>query len=76
MREKHRTNILVSVVQFYVTGFRQMTVGKTLWAIIIAKLIVMFVILKAFLFPDFLSSKSDTDNGKADYVRQELTQRN
>lgn len=76
MKEKHKTNILQSVVQFYATGFREMTVGKTLWSIIIVKLIIMFAILKVFLFPDFLSSKSDTDHGKASYVRQELTRRN
>lgn len=76
MKEKHKTNILQSVVQFYATGFREMTVGKTLWSIIIVKLIIMFAILKVFLFPDFLSSKSDKDDGKASYVRQELTRRN
>lgn len=59
----------------YYDGFRSMTVGRTLWAIILLKLVVFFVVLRMIFFPDFLSSKSDTDEGKAEYVREQLTQR-
>lgn len=61
-------------VDLYVDGFRSMTLGKTLWLIIGIKLFVFFVIIKILFFPDFLSSKSDTDEGKALYVREQLTQ--
>ena len=60
------------VVDLYVDGFRSMTVGKTLWLIIAIKLFVFFVIIKILFFPDFLASKSDSDDGKAQYVRQQL----
>ena len=60
------------VVDLYVDGFRSMTVGKTLWLIIGIKLFVFFVIIKILFFPNFLSSKSDTDEGKAQYVREQL----
>ena len=33
------------------------------------------VVLKLFFFPDFLSSQSDTEEGKASYVRNEFIQR-
>lgn len=69
-------NLFARIFYFYVDGFRNMTVGKTLWTIILIKLFVMFILLKIFLFPDFLSSKSDNDEGKADYVRSELIKRN
>ncbi len=59
-------------IDLYVDGFRSMTVGKTLWLIIAIKLFVFFVIIKILFFPNFLSSKSDTDEGKAQYVRQQL----
>lgn len=36
---------------FYVDGFRSMTVGKTLWIIIIIKVVIMFAVLKIFFFP-------------------------
>ena len=69
-------NLIAKIIYFYVNGFRYMKVRKKLWTIILIKLFVMFVLLKIFLFPDFLSSKSDNDEGKADYVRTELIKRN
>lgn len=70
-----KNNVIARVVNFYVSGFREMTVGKTLWMIIIIKLVVMFAVLKLFFFPDFLGSNFDNDNARADYVRNELTTR-
>lgn len=61
------------VIHFYVDGFRRMTVGKTLWKVIIIKLIIMFGVLKLFFFHDFLGSRFSTDKQKADYVLSELT---
>ena len=69
-------NIFVRILHFYVEGFRNMTVGKTLWIIILIKLFVMFVVLKMLLFPDFLSSKGNDDEGKSNYVRNEFINRN
>lgn len=53
-------------------GFRNMTLGKTLWLIVIIKLTIMFLILRPFFFPNFLNSKFDDSESKADYVREEL----
>ena len=41
---------LRKVIRFYVEGFREMTVGRTLWAIILIKLFIMFAVLKVFFF--------------------------
>ena len=59
-------------IRFYVEGFKSMTVGKTLWALIILKLFIMFAILKLFFFPDLLSSNYDNDDDRAQHVRNEL----
>ncbi len=59
-------------LDLYVDGFRSMTIGRTLWLIIGIKLFIFFVVIKILFFPNFLSSKSDTDEGKAQYVRQQL----
>ncbi|MBQ6647555.1 MAG: DUF4492 domain-containing protein [Muribaculaceae bacterium] len=59
-------------VDLYVDGFRSMTLGKTLWLIIAIKIFVFFVIIKILFFPNFLASKSDSDEGKAQYVREQL----
>lgn len=66
---------LRNIVSFYVEGFRSMTVGKTLWVIIGVKLFIFFIVIKLLFFPDFLSSKSDTDEGKANYVCEQLTKK-
>ena len=62
-------------LDLYVDGFRSMTLGKTLWLIIGIKLFIFFVIIKILFFPNFLSSESDTDEGKAQYVREQLVNR-
>jgi len=50
-----------------------MTVGKKLWAIIIIKLIVLFLILKLFFFPDFLKTNFKTDEERSNHVIEQLT---
>ncbi|MFC4666034.1 DUF4492 domain-containing protein [Falsiporphyromonas endometrii] len=69
-----KQNPFKRVFKFYVTGFKEMTLGKTLWLIILIKLFIIFVILRIFLFPRFLGDKGD-DKNKADYVRNELIDR-
>ena len=63
------------VFHLYYDGFRNMTVGKTLWLIIGIKLFLIFVIIKLLFFPDFLGSKCDTDQEKTEYVRHQLVDR-
>ena len=70
-----RNGFWARAVDLYVDGFRSMTVGKTLWLIIAIKLFIFFVIIKILFFPNFLSSKSDSDEGKAQYVREQLVTR-
>ena len=67
-------NMLTGIWQFYVDGFRSMTLGRTLWLIIAIKLFIMFFILRLFFFPDFLSSSAVGDD-KEDYVSRELIHR-
>lgn len=66
-------NVFKRIIRFYVEGFRSMTLGKTLWAIILIKLFIMFAILKLFFFPNFLSSNFDNDDDRAQHVRSELS---
>lgn len=63
------------VVRFYVDGFRAMTVGRSLWALIIIKIIVLFFVFKLFFFRDVLATRYDTDAERADAVRHELVER-
>ena len=61
------------VFDLYYEGFRNMTLGKTLWAIILIKLFIIFVVLKLFFFPDFLKQNAKGD--EAGYVATELVNR-
>lgn len=63
---------LGQVVSFYVEGFRSMRQGKTLWKIIILKIIIFVAILKLF-FPDYLQTNFSTDQQRADHVMANIT---
>jgi len=52
-----------------------MTIGKTLWILILIKLFIMFAVLRVFFFPDYLNSNFKNDQSKANHVRQELIER-
>ncbi|MGX8696823.1 MAG: DUF4492 domain-containing protein [Prevotella sp.] len=58
----------------YYDGFRSMTLGKTLWAIILIKLFIIFAVLKIFFFPNFLSSHAE-EGEEAGFVATELLKR-
>lgn len=61
------------VLNFYVEGFRSMTIGKTLWTLIFIKLFIIFAILKLFFFPRTLGGMTESE--KAGYVTEQLTDR-
>jgi hypothetical protein len=62
------------IVSFYVDGFRRMKLGRTLWAIILINLLIMFGVLKIFFFPDYLHENFTNDMERADHVSASLTQ--
>lgn len=65
-------SIPLKIWRFYMEGFRSMTLGKTLWAIILIKLFIMFFILRLFFFPNILQQKYDTDEERANQVIENL----
>ncbi|MCE2616468.1 DUF4492 domain-containing protein [Phocaeicola oris] len=71
--QKNHTSVFVRILKFYLDGFRQMTIGKTLWLIIFIKLFVIFFVLKLFFFPNFLKGKNPEQ--KSEYVSEELLNR-
>lgn len=68
-----KRTVFYRIFHFYREGFRSMTVGRTLWAIILIKLFVLFAILRLFFFPDFLKSNFGNDAERGDYVIEQLT---
>lgn len=61
------------VYAFYRNGFQSMKVGKTLWKIILIKLLIMFAVLKFFFFPNYLKSQFQTDEQRADHVLGQIS---
>ena len=61
------------VFDLYYDGFKNMKLGRTLWAIILIKLFIIFVVLKLFFFPNFLKEQAKGD--EAGSVATELVER-
>jgi hypothetical protein len=68
-----KNSFLYRVFDLYYDGFRNMRLGRTLWAIILIKLFIMFAILKVFFFPNFLKQHANGD--EAGYVATEFVER-
>jgi hypothetical protein len=68
-----KDNFVYRVFDLYYEGFRDMSLGRTLWAIILVKLIIIFAVLKVFFFPNFL--KEHAQGNEANYVATQLTER-
>lgn len=61
------------IFRFYAEGFCSMKLGRTLWKVILIKLLIMFGVLKLFFFPDFLNTNFATDAQRAEYVLDQIT---
>ena len=67
-----RKPLLIRILRFYIDGFREMTVGRWLWGIILVKLFILFFVFKLFFFPDLLKRDYDNDADRAAAVRNSL----
>ncbi|MBE6223805.1 MAG: DUF4492 domain-containing protein [Bacteroidales bacterium] len=65
---------LKKIFEFYRDGFRSMTLGKYLWAIVLIKLFIMFAILKLFFFKGELSV-FDSQQDKGNHVKEQLIEK-
>ena len=70
----HENNFFYRAFLLYYDGFRSMTLGKTLWTVIIIKLFIMFAVLRLFFFPDFIGQHAERGK-EADFVASELLDR-
>lgn len=65
-------SVLRHIVRFYIDGFREMTVGRTLWLIILVKLFIMFAVLKIFFFRDPMAGHTPAQ--RSDAVMERLSE--
>ena len=50
-----------------------MTLGRTLWAIILIKLFILFFVLKLFFFPNYLKKNFRNDQERSSHVIENFT---
>ncbi len=70
----NKQSFFYRVFDLYYDGFRNMKLGRTLWAIILIKLFIMFAILKVFFFPNFLKEHAPQGE-EPDFVATEMMER-
>lgn len=61
---------IIAIWNFYLEGFKNMTWGRTLWFLIILKIVILFLVLRVFFFKPVMSGK--TDEQKSEYVGTQL----
>lgn len=69
---KRPARIARNIWNFYAEGFRNMTLGKVLWTIILVKVFILFAILRVFFFRPALADYP-TPEAKAGAVIKSLT---
>ncbi len=68
-------NTIQRIWKLYYEGFRSMTLGRTLWLVILVKLFVIFVVLKVFFFPDYIKEHANKGQ-EAEFVSKQLLNSN
>lgn len=69
-----KDSIFYRIYDLYYDGFRSMKLGRTLWAIILIKIFIIFVVLKIFFFPNFLKEHAQKGE-ESDFVATEMMDR-
>ena len=70
----NKDGFLYRIFDLYYDGFRSMKLGRTLWAIILIKLFIIFIVLKIFFFPNFLKEHAQKGE-ESDFVATEMIDR-
>ena len=74
MQTNRKQGLLFKVFHLYYDGFKAMTIGKTLWTVILIKLAIIFLVLKIFFFPNYIDSKAKNQD-KTDFISKEILNR-
>ena len=69
-----KTSFLYRFFDLYYDGFKNMTLGKTLWLVILIKLFIIFIILELLFFPNFIKSNAE-DGKEAEFVKEQIWDR-
>ena len=70
----NKDGLFYKIYDLYYDGFRSMKLGRTLWAIILIKLFVIFIVLKLLFFPNFLKEHAQKGE-EPEFVATEVIDR-
>ncbi|ADG92335.1 conserved hypothetical protein [Arcobacter nitrofigilis DSM 7299] len=63
----------LKIFNFYIDGFKNLTVGKTLWKIIIIKIILIVTLLNFYIYDKSINSEYKTTKEKINFVYKNIT---
>lgn len=66
-------HFIFKIFDFYREGFKNLTLGKTLWKVIFIKLFILLVVFKIFIFDVNFNSIFKDDASKSEFVIKNLT---
>jgi len=66
-----KDNVFTRIWSLYRDGFKNMTWGKPLWALIILKAVILFAVLRVFFFKPVMAGL--TEEQKSEKVGDKLT---
>ena len=67
---------LKNIYLLYKDGFMNLKLGKTLWKLIIIKLVVILVFLNIFIYDKSIKTEYKSDNEKIEFVLKNLIKDN
>jgi len=68
----NKLKTLNNIFLLYKDGFSNLRVGKTLWKLIIIKLLVILVFLNFFIYDRNLNTEYKTDDKKIEFILNNL----
>ena len=66
---------LCKLASMYRDGYRHSSLARKLFWLILIKVAILLLVFKLWLMPNYLNTNFDTDEEKANSVRQELISR-
>lgn len=61
------------ILNFYLEGFKNLTLGKVLWKLIFIKLVIILIVLNFFIYDKSIKTEYKTENQKIDFVYKNIT---
>ncbi|CAM2965393.1 DUF4492 domain-containing protein [Helicobacter burdigaliensis] len=64
--------VFKKIFLLYYEGFKNMTLGKSLWVVVILKLLIIFCFLKIFIYGEDFKERFSTQEERSEFVSKNL----